>query len=480
VLAVAALSQTGCQSGFLGPCSSCGDRFRNLSERVFRPFRGNAGPCCGSDLGVAASPLPYATPSVVTPAPAPAPSGVLTPAPDSVSTPQLEPIPSASPGPPASGGDSTPSQGAKASPGKANYEALRPKYRESLSQSRGTRPEPTIRSAQGSPVSQADEEPNPLDNLPPLDLPREVTHADTPPPVAAPGPAPAAETLADLAAKSVSHSGSDVTVAPGIRRIAGVESKLSGGSMPNASGLDWLAEKGYKTVLDLREESEISAAFISDVARRGMRYIALPITVKTVDADHVSRFLFELTLADARPLYFFDTDGTRAGVMWYVRRVVVDKVDRQVARRDAEELGLSDDKFWLAANAYLDSIAPTPAPADKPAPAPAAPAPTPAPPVDDASKPAPAPAPAPATGANAPPAPSAGPPPGPSADAGPQPVSHDPTAWKPLAALVVTGLGVPLAYVSRVAIPPSLVSLAKASLPGPRRSPKSLPGRSDG
>jgi hypothetical protein len=185
-------------------------------------------------------------------------------------------------------------------------------------------------------------------------------------------------------------------------------------------------------------------------------------------------------LADARPLYFFDTDGTRAGVMWYVRRVVVDKVDRQVARRDAEELGLSDDKFWLAANAYLDSIAPTPAPADKPAPAPAAPAPTPAPPVDDASKPAPAPAPAPATGANAPPAPSAGPPPGPSADAGPQPISHDPTAWKPLAALVVTGLGVPLAYVSRVAIPPSLVSLAKASLPGPRRSPKSLPGRSDG
>src|SRR5262249_60837207 len=99
-----------------------------------------------------------------------------------------------------------------------------------------------------------------------------------------------------------------------------------------------------------------------DASRRGLRYVALPLTVQTVDADHVSRFELELALADARPLYFFDTDGTRAGVLWYLHRVLVDKVEPQSARRDPEELGLTGNRLWLAAQAYLDSLKPTPGP----------------------------------------------------------------------------------------------------------------------
>ncbi len=93
-----------------------------------------------------------------------------------------------------------------------------------------------------------------------------------------------------------------------------------------------------------------------------MRYVALPIGVKTVDDDLVSRFNFELSLSNARPLYFCDTDGTRAGMIWYIRRMTVDKVDPQVANREAEELGLSDKAFWLAASTYLETQKPAPRP----------------------------------------------------------------------------------------------------------------------
>lgn len=478
-LAVVTLGLTGCQSGPLGPCSPCGSRLRSLSERAFRPFRG-AGPCCGSDLGVEASPLPYAAPAVVAPVAPSAPAGTTTVPSQTDSMPApLEPIPSAAPGPPASGGDSSPSQGAKATTGKANYEAYRALGRNRTTSSLDPSPEPTTRSAQGS--ARSAREASPLDNLPPLDLPRQALAPDaTPTPSrdttapAASNPAPApAETLAEVAAREASRDRRELSVAPGIRRFAGVESKLSGGSLPSPQGLDWLVEKGYKTVLDLREETEMSSTFIADVARRGMRYVALPITANSVDADHVDRFNFELSLADARPLYFFDKDGARAGLMWYVHRVLIDRVDPQVARRDAEDLGLIDPQFLLAADTYLKSRRPAPVSGDRSQSASNLPAPAPA---DTPSRPGPA----PATGNNAPPAPSAGPAPGGSADAASAPAPQDPTAWKSLAALVVTGLGVPLAYISRSAIPASVATLARASLPGPRRTPKSLPGRSDG
>jgi len=514
VFVLAALSQTGCKSGPYG-CGGCGGKVRGLSERVFRPIkkivRGGGCTNCGSDLGTASAPgltYGYSSPAVVTPAPSgvgigvPSNAGTTTVVPNGpeVGAPALEPIPaertpSAVPGPAPSGAgaglgggsDASPAtQGAKTSTGKANYEAFRPIYRDDRTISRAptprtliATPEPTPRSAQGPSRSRpAGSEVNPLDNLPPLNLSLDVPQVDqTPPAPQAPaparearpsasnlGPPPTADTLADLAARPAT---AEVSVAPGIRRFAGVESKLAGGSLPSPAGLDWLAEKGYRTILDLREVADISPTFITDVSSRGMRYLALPIHLKNVDADRVSRFNFEVSLSDARPLYFCDTDGTRAGVMWYIRRVSVDKVGEIVARRDAEELGLSDRKFWLAAESYLKGVKPSAAtgPVQAPAAEPAGPAQGAPRPARDKTAVSSG-----DSGSNAPSAPSAGPSPGESADSRkPLDDPRDPTAWKSVAALVVTGLGVPLAYMSR-SVPSGFVTLARASLPGPRRS----------
>ena len=108
--------------------------------------------------------------------------------------------------------------------------------------------------------------------------------------------------------------------------------------------------------MDLREPSETDAAFIAEATRRGLRYIALPINLKSIDKAHASRFNFELALSDARPLYFFDTDGTRAGTFWYIRRITLDRVNSQIAHREAEELGLSNPDYWLAATRYLERL----------------------------------------------------------------------------------------------------------------------------
>ena len=258
-------------------------------------------------------------------------------------------------------------------------------------------------------------------------------------------------------------------VQPGLLRFLVVEPKLAGGSLPTTVGLDWLVEKGYKTILDLREINEVDRAFLSEVDQRGMRYVALPIGLKTLDFEHMARFNFELSLADARPLYFCDTDGNRAGAVWYIRRMTVDKMDPQAVTREAEELGLNDKACWRAVTTLLESMKPkAPRPGAAPAPQPVAP-PQPNPPVPATPKPE--------AKVESPKVPSD------VAQTPEEPVGslavRDSTGWRSFIALFLTGLGVPLAYWSRSAFP-SFRSRKRASLPGPGRKPKSLPSVSGG
>ena len=57
------------------------------------------------------------------------------------------------------------------------------------------------------------------------------------------------------------------------------------------------------------------------------------------------------------PLFFLLTPtGTCAGTLWYIRRIANDRVDHQIARREAQELGLTDKGYWAAATDYVDRL----------------------------------------------------------------------------------------------------------------------------
>lgn len=493
LLAVAGLTQPGCRSSGCGsPCgpslSSPCNWFSGLSQRMFRPrAAAPAAGCCGPET-VSEAPITelQAAPAAIVPVPAP---GVI----------QKSPPPAEEIITPNESKGSTGTQGAsrtRPSAGRASYqEVSRPRERtgREFARTGDSNPEPTSGSAQGS-ASASDG----LDNLPPLEIeiPRDLTATESgnrpasPPaaaadtsPASAPGgsavpnaatnvpaPAPGNTNASPPASTSTNRTTpAAASATPGPRRFVSLEPKLAGGSLPDAAGLDWLREKGYKTFLDLRESAEVQPSFIADVTNRGMRYVALPVSVKTLDADHISRFQFELSLSDARPLYFCDADGSRAGALWYIRRMTVDKVDQQAATRDAEQLGLSDKAFWHAATAYVERLNPPKAVETAPAELSAqkifeeaakgeAPKPEPAPKAAAASTPAHAPG-----TASLEPKPA------------PTPSVRDTTAWRSFAALCFTGLVAPLAYMGFSALP-TLRQPKRASLPAPARRPKSLPG----
>jgi hypothetical protein len=124
---------------------------------------------------------------------------------------------------------------------------------------------------------------------------------------------------------------------------------------------------------------------------------------------------------------------------------------------------------------------PKPEPPPVAAPAPVVPGPTPAAEAAKSALPGGS-APAP-TGLDAAPAPSTDPSPSmlPGEDR-PQASNNrfrDPASWRPVAALVLTGIGVPLAYWSRSAFSSSRSTRARASLPGSVLPPSETPGGLD-
>jgi protein tyrosine phosphatase (PTP) superfamily phosphohydrolase (DUF442 family) len=282
--------------------------------------------------------------------------------------------------------------------------------------------------------------------------------------------------------------------APGLRRYASIAPTIAGGSAPSVEGLDWLKERGYRTLVDLRRSAEVDPNFIDAVSDRGMLYISLPLMANRLDASRLARFDDLISRTENRPLFFCDTDGTRAAMAWYIHQRVVGQEDSQSALAEAEELGLGAAEVKLAEE-FLATQKPKAktamatvrvAMAD-PSPPPAEPAPTlkgandPTPPAlpEAPDPPARNPAPAEPPVLDAPSTPML---PGeskPQASNSRNPGFRDPGAWKPVAALVLTGLGVPLAFWSRTMLSEFRQGRRLASLPGAKRRSLEAPAGSD-
>jgi hypothetical protein len=239
-----------------------------------------------------------------------------------------------------------------------------------------------------------------------------------------------------------------------IPHFSTVQPRLAGGGAPTKEGLDWLAEKGYQTLLDLREPAEVGPDFIAEVAKRKMRYVALPISLSNLDISQIERYQNELNDAAARPLYFFDVDGSRAGFLWFIRRVEQDqdRADLAGARREAEEMGLTDPKLWVVAETLLGRMRNL-----KNGPAESASAETSKAEIER-EKTA-------------------------QAASTVEPIVENESAkllgtrsvmnWKPYLAMLISILGIPLAFWSRTRF--SLRRIVRAALPGSSRRPPALP-----
>ena len=466
-LALVALSQGGCTMLGIGGdgCSPC--RTGLKLPRLFHHKRAAAdcGPGCAGEVG--GMPMEGSAPVMGAPA---------TIAPSSpAGEPDIKPIDPA----PTSGAAPKPDAATGSAARKSDYQTYRPARRATVtplanlgggrSRPRSLPPlEPTPRSASERPVATLDD---PLENLPAPEVAK-AAGADSPPrsglpdapPAVLPKPKPDPEPPPAAAASALdpgpvpqAQAEPDPGAVPGILRFHAVEPQLAGGSFPDAGGWAWLAEKRYRTVLDLREAGQMGPNDLAAISHEGFRYIAMPVTAKGIDADLLRRFDRELAQSDARPLFFCDADGTRPAALWYLHRVVTQKADRQAARREAESIAPMDGAFERAATTLLETLDPPKAAVLTPESAPVAEAAA----RPEAEEPAAAPR---AVEASEPAAPASDPVPVAAIDA---------ADLRPYMALGLAVLGVPLAFWGGSSF--GLFRVKRASLPAPRHAPKSLP-----
>lgn len=469
-LALLALSQEGCSMfrSMGNGCSPCGTGLR--LPRLFN-HKQRAAPCPEGGCGEAVGGIPMEGGAPMMGAPA-----TIAPAEPAIDSaiPDLKPADQA----PTSGSAPKSDTTTGSATSKSGYQTYRPSRRTPPANGGGlVRSLPRLER-----VPQADRGPSvvrlddPLDSLP---APEASTLADSPPranevdaaPAVRPEPQPEPTPTPTTAARPetpepIVEAAPEPTptpnanpaepvagAVPGIARFKVVAPQLAGGSFPTAGGWAWLAEKRYRTVLDLREPGQMGPNDLAEISHEGFRYIALPVTARGIDAELLKRFDRELAQTDARPLFFCDGDGSRPAVLWYLHRVLTEKADRQSARREAEALAPIDPAFDRAAATLIESLDP-PKPAATAAavePAEVVPAEEPAAPREiEASEPT-------------------------TTPADPAPVaSFEAADLRPYVALAMAVLGVPLAFFGRSGL--GMIRIrTRASLPAPRRSPKSLP-----
>lgn len=147
-------------------------------------------------------------------------------------------------------------------------------------------------------------------------------------------------------------STSSPTLPVGIPQFAIAREGVTSGLKPLAEGFDWLKASGYRTVLHLRAPGEDDSAERTLAESRGLTFLSLAVSPETLP-QATAEFDRTVSHKPNHPLFVYDSDGVRAGGLWYLYYRTVDGLADDAARRKAASLGLREDAQGEAAAMWL-------------------------------------------------------------------------------------------------------------------------------
>lgn len=145
----------------------------------------------------------------------------------------------------------------------------------------------------------------------------------------------------------------------GIAGFAEAVPGVASGLRPMLEGLDWLKANGYKAALQVREPGETADGDRRLLEQRGLKYLTLEVSPKTLTPEVVDEFNKVVADPANRPLFVYDKDGALTGALWYLHFRTAAKLSDEEARKKAAALGLKEDgdgpqrEMWLAVQKYL-------------------------------------------------------------------------------------------------------------------------------
>jgi hypothetical protein len=155
-----------------------------------------------------------------------------------------------------------------------------------------------------------------------------------------------------------------------IPQFAPARKGVASGQKPFVDGLDWLRNKGYRTVLHVRQPGENDSAARQQITAKGLRYVTLEVSPTTLNRDVIDEFSRIVTAQELQPLFAYDRDSSLLGGLWYLHFRLYEGQSHEKAAIEAGRLGLNIDAdagphkdMWLAVQRYLAMSKPASRPA---------------------------------------------------------------------------------------------------------------------
>jgi len=126
---------------------------------------------------------------------------------------------------------------------------------------------------------------------------------------------------------------------------------------PSPAALAHLKEQGFKTVIDLRSESEGLAAEKASVEGQGLRYVSVPMTAKSFTLADALKVKGVLDDPASGPVLLHCAAANRAGGVYAVIQAKSGRTLEQ-AIEDGKKAGLSSDSMVEAVKRVVAEPAP--------------------------------------------------------------------------------------------------------------------------
>lgn len=133
-----------------------------------------------------------------------------------------------------------------------------------------------------------------------------------------------------------------------------VSDRVATGGQPTPAQITVLADAGFNTIVNLREDSEYNDGPQFRAAREaGIRFVRVPVSMTDPTDASVAKFLAVTDDEVLYPLYVYCAEGNRAAAYWMIRRVLRDHWTLEKAEAEAVRAGLTKPETLEFVRGYI-------------------------------------------------------------------------------------------------------------------------------
>jgi uncharacterized protein (TIGR01244 family) len=133
-----------------------------------------------------------------------------------------------------------------------------------------------------------------------------------------------------------------------------VDDRVATGAQPTPEQVTSLADEGFQTIINLREEAEFNDGPQARAARdAGMLFLRVPVSKQQPTDAAVDKFLAVTDDESVYPVFIYCGSGNRAAGLWMIRRVLRDGWALADAEAEADRAGLKSAELRDFARDYI-------------------------------------------------------------------------------------------------------------------------------